>query len=95
MRRKWRESKDIVIKEATKTRKVVAKEAKEGIKRRVRVTITNTASNRTRVAGARKATSIRTSNSNSSSSRINKASQKSPNRSTMAPILSKRCSCAT
>ena len=94
MRRKWRESKDIEIKEAAKTRKVVAREAKEGIKRRVRVTITSTASNRTREAGARKATSIRTSNSNSSS-RINKASQKSPNRSTMAPILSKRCSCAT
>lgn len=93
MRRKWRESKDIVIKEAEKTRKVVAREAKEGIKRRVRVTITNTASNRTREVSARKATSIRTSNSNSS--RINKASQKSPNRSTMAPILSKRCRCAT
>ena len=93
MRRKWRESRDIAIKEATKTRKVVAREAKEGIRRKAKGTITSTASSRTRVAGARKATSIRTSNSNSS--RINKASQKSPNRSIMAPILSKRCSCAT
>ena len=52
----------------TKTRKVVVKEDREGIRRRVRETTTSTDSNRTRVvAGARKATRVRISSSSRTS----------------------------